>query len=181
MDVKGKFLVANPNIRSGLFSKTVIYITEHGHYGATGMIINKCSDFSVSDVALSCGFNYINRHEKVYIGGPVNRQKAFLLHSDEWYSESTEQLGKRLAITSDTFMLEKMSMGNEPSRWKLAIGMCGWAPDQLDWEIEGFGRPHPSWVVCEARSDLVYSREKNDKLWEQCLETASQQWVDTYF
>lgn len=181
MNVKSKFLVANPNIKNSLFAKTVIYVFEHNQLGAQGLIINKASDFSVTEVASSCGYDYINEEERVYVGGPVSRRNGFLLHSDEWYSLSTEQIGQRLAITSDVTMFEKMSMGNEPTRWKLTIGMCGWAPEQLDWELEGLGRPHPSWVVCEASPELVYSREENDKLWEQCLETAGQQWVEQHF
>ena len=177
----GKFLVANPNMKTSLFSKSVIYVIDHDLDGASGFIINKSSSHTVSDVAMSCGYHFTEFSQNVFVGGPVNRHAAFLLHSDEWYSETTSQVGKRLAITSDTTMFEKLCMGNEPARWKLCIGMCGWAPEQLDWELEGTNRPYPSWIVCEAHPDLIYSTDDNDKIWEQCLEIASQQWVDEFF
>ena len=181
MFVERKFLVANPNIKNSIFAKSVIYIFEHNYQGASGFIINKKSEFGVFDVAMSCGYNFPDTTEPVYVGGPVARRNAFLLHSDEWYASSTQQVGSRLAITSDMTMFDKLCEGNTPAKWKLCIGMCSWAPEQLEWELEGLGRPHPSWVTCDADSSLIYSEDENDKIWEQFLDVAGQQWVDEFF
>ena len=174
MKLQGKVLVSHPNLSAGFFNKSVIYLYQHEAKGALGVILNKRSNFSVADIMAQKGIAYEQGH-MVFTGGPVNQQALQILHSDDWYSQNTLQLPQGLAIRSDTIMMEKIAMGNEPSLWRTFAGMATWGPGQLEAELE---RPN-SWMIAQADYSLIFDYADHEQ-WMKAIETVSQSVMDNY-
>ena len=176
MNCTNKFLVAHPK-QSGFFRNSVILVVDHDQGGASGFIINKPHTMDIQEVSRDIGY-HTDVQDLCYIGGPVHCTAAYLLHSANWYSETTKHV-LDIAVTSDEFMFEKISMGDEPEHSKMLFGVCGWAPGQLDAELEGINKPYPSWVVCDSDLDTVFSKD-TDTVWQDCLERAGNQLFQNY-
>lgn len=178
----GQLLIAHPNLPDNTpFSKSVIYIGHDDEKGVTGLVVNKPSALSVTDFLQRRGFDFINYGHRMRLGGPVNSSSVFMLHSNDWESSSSVDVGKGLSITSDEFMLEKLSMGYVPAYWRIFVGVCSWGAGQLEMELAGQFpyRQENSWLTCEANDHILFNYDGEDQ-WQKALELSSQQMIDSY-
>src|SRR5210317_1650213 len=73
---KGKLLIAEPSILNDKeFNRSVIYLTEHNNDGCIGFILNKPTEFLLSDLIpeINCDF-------RVFSGGPVEQENLYFIH-----------------------------------------------------------------------------------------------------
>lgn len=174
MITPGKLLVSHPNLNNGLFSKSVILITEHYKSGSVGFILNKPSNHKIAEVIQGNSLDLL-QDETLYAGGPMNHGTLILIHSGEWYSSNTLSLPNNISITSDHFMFEKISSGNLPFNYKLATGISGWQPGQLEFELQ-----NQNWLILEPTEDLIYNYA-GVTMWRKALELCASQVVAAYF
>tara|TARA_B110000503_G_scaffold121966_1_gene186059 strand:- start:449 stop:976 length:528 start_codon:yes stop_codon:yes gene_type:complete len=175
MQIKpGNLLVANPSLNGGLFSKSVILISEHHTKGSVGFILNKPSTYKVSDVIQGNSLDIL-KNETLYAGGPLNNGSLILVHSAEWYSSNTMPLPTNVSISSDHFMFEKISMGNLPFNYKLITGISGWQPGQLQFEVD-----KENWLICAPTDNVIYNHA-GVTMWHQALELCASQVVASFF
>lgn len=81
---KDHFLVAAPNMKDPVFSKTVIYLCSHTPEGAMGIVINRGVALSVASLLERVGIDSQNDelHEMMlFDGGPVQVERGFVLHT----------------------------------------------------------------------------------------------------
>jgi putative transcriptional regulator len=181
MGFVGKVLIAHPNLDSPFFRQSVIFVYEDiERQGSQGIILNKPSRFPVKQIFEAKGYD-VDYPEMVHRGGPINEKSVSLLHSGDWTSTNTYPIGN-YSLSSDQFMIEKMSTGNAPTNWRLVGGVCGWGPGQLQAEIEG-SLPHTknkNWLTVPTTDRILFEYD-GDEQWRYGLEIASQQMVDQYF
>lgn len=177
MNYKGKLLVATPELtRDPTFKRSVVYVYEHNDDIVIGLILNKHSGYKINEVVRVHGDMFDHGEEKLYKGGPVSPQSVILLHTDEWYSSNTMQIGNGLAVSSDELMFEKLAMGNEPTNHRLLAGVSSWHPSQLEREIIDW----KAWLVADADPELFFFKD-GDEQWNKALIISSQQMFDQYF
>lgn len=172
---EGKLLVAHPNL-TGFFARTVIFVYQDDPaQGTLGIVLNKPTRYTVEEVINERGLGYYGT-EHVYRGGPVNESAIFLLHEDNWYSSNTMQIGNTgLAITSDSLMIEKLSMDNGPLAWRMCVGVAGWSPGQLQQEMNSI----QGWLTCDANDSIVFAKD-GERQWNQALQLCANQTIDSY-
>jgi putative transcriptional regulator len=160
-----------PQMQDPRFARSVVYLCAHsGEAGAMGLVINKTID------ALTVGELYAhlkiepvrqasipNRPLPVHFGGPVDPGRGFVLHSVDYHEEGTLGIGDEFAMTATLDILRAMSKGEGPRQTLLALGYAGWAPGQLDAEIQANG-----WLSVAADADLVFG-EADDNKWQRAL------------
>ncbi|QFT57537.1 hypothetical protein FIU94_01765 [Sulfitobacter sp. THAF37] len=169
MNLTGKLLVAMPSMGDPRFAHAVIFIADHSHKGAMGLIVNK----PAVDVVLSDVLEQIEtptapaQHElRVHIGGPVETGRGFVLHSPEYRSAmQTMTIADDFAMTATLDVLEDIAAGRGPQRAQLMLGYAGWGPDQLEGEIAQNG-----WLTCEATPEMVFDLEDEQK-WTAALKS----------
>jgi putative transcriptional regulator len=183
-DYVGKVLIAHPNLNQDEpFHRTVIYIYQHDpEKGTIGVITNKKSRFSVADLAADKNIPFGDTSKFLYHGGPVNQQALVMLHTDDWTSSNTAPAGRKLCVSSDEFMIEKLSTGNEPAHWRMFGGMAAWGPGQLEAELSGTWpyRSENSWLIAKAPEQLLFGTD-GDKQWQKCFEISSAQMFAQYW
>jgi putative transcriptional regulator len=67
------------------------------------------------------------------------------------------------AVTATLDILRALGRGEGPRRSLLALGYAGWAPGQLDAEIQANG-----WLSVEADAELVFDDDSDGK-WQRAL------------
>jgi len=136
--VDRQLLIAMPGLADPNFSRGVTLICQHNADGALGIIVNRPSNFTLLDVLAQLG---IQCHDEtlssipVLEGGPVHRERGFVLHETEGEWESSVTLGEHLQLTTSRDILEAIAAGRGPRRFLLALGYAGWAPGQLEDEM----------------------------------------------
>ena len=164
----GVALIAMPGIGDPRFERAVIVICAHDAEHAMGLVLNRPLDGLTSpDLLERLGVSAAASapQEPVLIGGPVERERGFVLHTDDYISaEGTLPVGERLALTATRDVLEAMAdPERRPRRAVLALGYSGWGAGQLEREIR-----ENVWLTCDADEALVFSHDYDHK-WSQAL------------
>lgn len=158
----GQLLIAMPAMTDKRFARSVIYMCLHNEDGAMGLIINKRADnVSFAHLLRELGVIDDNSEDEVpatvldrsiQIGGPVKTEHGFVLHSPEYStSGSTVEIASEIRLTNTVDILKAIARGRGPERSMIALGYSGWAPGQLESEIQANG-----WLSCPADADIVF-------------------------
>jgi len=163
----GQLLVAMPQMMDPRFARSVVYVCAHsGDEGAMGLVINKLLPSVTMDELLShlkVEPGRLDRSRPVHFGGPVEPGRGFVLHSADYREDATLIVGEEFAMTATLDILRAIGKGEGPRRNLLALGYAGWAPGQLDAEMQANG-----WLSVPADADLVFDDDFDAK-WQRAL------------
>ena len=173
--LKGQLLIAHPNLKDRMFTRSVVLILEDGTHGTVGVVLNKPSNFHFKELLQLRGVDCLS-DKVVHCGGPTNSHACTIVHDDDWYSANTHILQRGLAASSDDFMIKKISTGNEPDNYRVFTGLASWSPRQLAHELIRDN----SWLTMVADRPTVFNLN-GEQQWEKALEKCSQQIVDNWF
>ena len=162
-----QFLIAMPGMKDERFARSVIYICAHSEEGAMGLIINQVQEMLFPDLLVQLGVldekqairlppqarDLVIRH-----GGPVDRSRGFVLHSDDYMVESSMPVSDEICLTATVDILRAISSGSGPRRALMALGYSGWGAGQLEHEIAENG-----WLTCPASVDLLFDPDLDRK------------------
>lgn len=165
--LSGKLLIAMPGMGDPRFERSVVYICVHSEDGAMGLIVNKpTGELHFSDLLeqLEIDPGAGSEDMAVFIGGPVEGGRGFVLHSGDYIgNETTLHVDDDFAMTATRDILEDIARGAGPAACLPALGYSGWAPGQLEGELQ-----QNAWLTCDADSAIVFSRDNAGK-WEKAL------------
>jgi putative transcriptional regulator len=158
-----QFLIAMPQMEDSYFADTVTYLWKHNGDGALGIVINKPLEASVADIfdelEIECGIRQgAFREEAVLAGGPVERDKGFIIHDAPKNWESSISVTKEISICTSKSILEDIASGNGPENYLIALGCAGWEAGQLEREIIT-----NAWLTVPADTALIFSRDYENK------------------
>ncbi len=165
----GQMIIAMPSMRDDRFSRTLIYICAHSSEGAMGIVVNQpAANITFPDLLVQLEvipatrlIQLPSRAEtvKVLKGGPVETGRGFVLHSSDFFIESsTLPIDDGICLTATLDILKAIATGEGPSSAVLALGYAGWAPGQLENEIQQNG-----WLHCSADADLIFDARPETK------------------
>ena len=170
----GQMLIAMPSMRDERFERSVIYMCAHSAEGAMGIIVNQLApDIQFSDLLVQ--LEIVPKADLIQLpktvgairvlrGGPVETGRGFVLHSADFFIEnSTLPIDDGICLTATLDILKAIAHGEGPHSAVLALGYAGWAPGQLESEIQANG-----WLHCAADPDLVFGSETEAK-YQQAL------------
>ncbi len=163
---EGQMLVAMPQMTDTRFARSVIYLCAHSSEGAMGLVVNKLVDsITFPDLLQQLGIEAgpDAEHIRVHFGGPVESGRGFVLHSDDYVQDSTLVINQGIALTATVDVLRAMASGQGPRCSLLALGYAGWAPGQLDAEIQANG-----WLHVEPDEGLIFGPDLEGK-WERAI------------
>ena len=163
----GQMLIAMPAMGDERFSRSVIYVCAHSTEGAMGIIVNQpASDIKFPDLLVQLEvipsaerIELPNNDVKILKGGPVETGRGFVLHSADFFIEnSTLPINEGICLTATLDILKAIANGNGPHDAILALGYAGWAPGQLEQEIQENG-----WLHCDADPELIFGTDTDGK------------------
>jgi len=165
----GQFLIAMPGMQDTRFARSVVYLCAHSSDGAMGIMINQpAPQITFRDLLVQ--LNIIPEgteirlpgtagRMQVHRGGPVETGRGFVLHSSDYFIEnSTLPIDEHICLTATLEILKAIAVGNGPQNAMLALGYAGWAPGQLETEIQSNG-----WLHCPATPELIFDTDLDGK------------------
>src|SRR4030067_593759 len=159
----GQLLIAMPAMGDPRFARAVIYMCAHSADGAMGIIINQRAP-NISFTELLEQLNIVPPQDRirlttdlhamaVHLGGPVETGRGFVLHSaDHFKAESTLPIDESVCLTATIDILRDIAKGTGPDKALLALGYAGWAPGQLENEIQANG-----WLNFAAAPEVIFA------------------------
>ncbi|MDQ3139695.1 MAG: YqgE/AlgH family protein [Pseudomonadota bacterium] len=151
--LSGQFLLAMPGIGDPRFEKAVIAMCVHDENGALGIGLGR--------IVPRIGFHALLKQldiapgvapdVAIHLGGPVEPQRGFILHSLDWGGQESVSVAARWALTATLDILRAIAEGRGPSKWVAALGYAGWGADQLEQEMCGNG-----WFATAGNDALLY-------------------------
>jgi len=167
--VKDHFLIATEKMNDNRFEKTVIVMLESNEDGAWGLVINKHLGTMPIALLIDPSLNTEKEREQLYKidipvfwGGPVDVKEIFILHSNEYKSDSTQKYGS-VSISQDYNILFDIAKNKGPEKSLIIFGYSGWGSGQLEGEME---RDH--WILSDIDLSILFNEELNTK-WEKAF------------
>ena len=166
--LSGQMLIAMPGIGDPRFERALVLICAHDDSHAMGIAVNRpVEGLTVPDLLgrLEVRSTIQIPPDLVLLGGPVDRERGFVLHTDDYTSgENSLPIREGISLTATREVLEAMAgQSRPPRRSLLALGYAGWGPGQLEREIR-----ENVWLTCDADETLVFDGDHEQK-WTKAL------------
>ena len=162
--IKDHFLIATEKMKDNRFEKTVIAMLENDKDGAWGLVINKPIGSLPIALLIDPSLNTSEEREELYKinipvfwGGPVETKKIFILHSNEYQSDSTNNYGS-ISISHGYDILFDIAKNKGPEKSLVILGYSGWGDGQLEGEME---RDH--WILSDLDPSIIFDEESSRK------------------
>lgn len=157
--VKGRFLVASPSLVTPFFSQTVILMFEHNEDGAMGVVLNRPTEATVSDIAEQVFSSSLDWDKSIHLGGPVPGP-LLIIHGEEHLAD--QKVIDGVYSTVDPAKVEALLRAREDPCVIIA-NYSGWGPGQLEGEMA-----EDSWLTLPATDALVFSQD-GTSMWDRVL------------
>lgn len=148
-------LIASPSLQEPGFSRSVALVCQHDEDGALGIVVNRPSEYTVGEVLSQMGYeggSEALRSQVVLNGGPVHRERGFVIHDGGPRWDSTLAIGGDLYLTTSREILEAMARGDGPAHAVVALGCAGWGAGQLEQELVS----DHGWLTAPADPSLLF-------------------------
>lgn len=163
-----KCLIATPAIKDPIFASSLVYMCEHSEEGSMGLVVNQETSQVLGDIftqlKIECADESI-RNQPVYIGGPVQLEQGFVLHSSDGDWQSSVEISSGIHLTSSLDILQAIARGKGPTDYLVILGFSGWASGQLESELQ-----QNSWLTSTCNADLLFHEKPEDK-WQVAFDS----------
>jgi putative transcriptional regulator len=163
-NLENQFLIAMPQLGDSYFANTVTYLWKHNEEGALGIVINKPLQACIADIFdeldIVCDIDGERFHmQHVLAGGPVERDKGFIIHDSDNRWESSISITPDISICTSKTILQDIASGSGPNNYLIALGCAGWDAGQLEREIS-----ENAWLTAPADSEVIFSSDYASKV-----------------
>ena len=163
-----KCLIATPAIKDPIFASSLIYMCEHSEQGSMGLVVNHETSQILGDIFeqldIDCD-NPLITSQPVYIGGPVQLEQGFVLHSGGQQWQNTIEVASGIHLTSSLDILQDIAAGDGPDDYLVILGFSCWASGQLESELQ-----QNSWLTSSCDADLLFHQKSEDK-WQVAFDS----------
>jgi putative transcriptional regulator len=162
-------LVAMPSLADPEFSRSVTLVCEHSlEKGALGIVITKPLSMTLGEVFEQMDIQAAQGtlgDQPVLRGGPVHRDRGFVVHRGGSQWGSSHRVSDEIHITTSRDVLEAMARGQGPQDAFIALGYAGWEAGQLEREMRD-----NAWLTLPVDDELVFGvpfEERWQAVWQR--------------
>jgi len=167
LSLQGQLLIASPHMDDPRFAHSVIMMCQHDSQSAMGLVINKrANQLKLGDLyeKLDIGAPRFAAADPVHIGGPVESNRGFVLHSQDHMLPESLSITHEIGLTSSIDILRDITNGTGPAYAIVSLGCAGWSAGQLDREMT-----ENVWLNMPASAELVFETA-HEKLWQRTFD-----------
>jgi putative transcriptional regulator len=161
------FLLSMPQLVDANFHQTVVLLCQHSREdGAFGLVVNRPIRTSGRVMVNLDPPVTIDRELEIWIGGPVEPQRSWMLVGAdvEWEaSEHATRITEGLHLSTSPELLRQVLESSPPPRTRLMVGYSGWGAGQLEQELEA-----SAWLISEIDRDLIFNTPP-ERMWETAI------------
>ncbi len=146
------FLLAMPILAGSYFGDALTYICDHTSRGAMGIMVNRATNLPLAELLRQNGQSpRIGEDVPVLEGGPVEKGRGFVLHSNDVVFEESMKVTETLVLTASRGILDALGEQDGPDRYLVVLGYAGWGPGQLEREMQ-----ESAWLSCPADEHVLF-------------------------
>jgi putative transcriptional regulator len=157
-------LLSMPQMSDPNFAKTVLLLCDYTEEGAFGLVVNRQMDEPAWTVVRTEPEVIINRDLRLWVGGPVEPQRTWVLTADAQGPEDEQREvcpGVILSVSRELTL--SLLQAPPSSQTRLMVGYAGWGPGQLDQEIAA-----SAWLTMPVDPGLIFGIPP-DRMWEAAI------------
>ena len=155
------FLIAMPGLEDPNFSRTVTYVCEHSEQGTMGIVVNRPMELQLGSMLEQLDIQVNSpgtASQPIYIGGPVQTDRGFVLHNGPQTWDSTLRITEGISVTTSRDILEAIALGEGPAATLIALGYAGWSSGQLEHEMVA-----NSWLSGPANDEILFQTPSGER------------------
>jgi len=155
IDLTDHFLIAMPTLGDPNFHQTVTYICSHTEEGAMGIVINRPINVNLGEIFEHMDIQVIDEsasHARVFEGGPVQRERGFVIHQPVGEWDAMLPINSHLGITTSRDIIVAIAEGKGPLNFIVALGYAGWSAGQLEYEMA-----ENAWLSTPADMHIIFN------------------------
>ena len=159
--LSNQLLIAMPGMADPNFNSTVTLVCEHNSHGALGIVINRPMKMNLGGLFEQLALpdsSKTNTDDPVLDGGPVAREKGFVLHEPGQTFGSSVTVSPNIQLTLSRDILDAMAAGSGPSNSLVALGYAGWDSGQLEQEILD-----NTWLTVPPTPEIIFDVPFNER------------------
>lgn len=155
----GRILISEPFLLDPNFQRSVILLTEHNDLGSVGFVLNQPTELNLTEA-----FQDIDGEDIIlYQGGPVELNSLHYIHSNKEIRNSVRVAHNIFWGGDIEEVKEGLRLGAfDPKSFRFFVGYSGWAPGQLEGELE-----QGAWMVSELSSEEIFGNDT--ELWKTAV------------
>ncbi len=158
--VKGRLLVAAPQLQDPNFARSVVLMVDHGEEGALGVVLNRATETRAAEAAEEL-VSLVGEEEPLHVGGPVQTSAIVVVAEFEEDDPAAVIATGSIGLLSSGADMDDVA--DRLGRARAFAGFAGWGPAQLDDEI---GRE--DWIIAPAAPGDVFTADP-EGLWSTVL------------
>jgi len=167
------FLLAMPQMQDPNFARTVVLLCRHEREGAMGLVVNRRTDTRAADLVELEPPPRRDSGLEVWVGGPVEPQRGWLLLGRDPQSDEAVRVADNLFLSASADVLRRLiedeaSAGHEQ---RFFLGYAGWSGGQLESELAA-----SAWLTAPVSRELIF-RTAPERMWEMAIRSLG---VDPY-
>ncbi len=128
-----------------------------------GIVINRPLDVDLGDVLEHMDIEAEDSQASrlpVFEGGPVQRERGFVIHQPVGEWDAMLAISDNLGITTSRDILNAIAIGKGPQKVLIALGYAGWAAGQLEQEMA-----ENAWLSTLADTQIIFNTPP-EKRWQ---------------
>jgi len=154
--LKGQLLIASPTLLASFFTRTVILMLDHSEEGAAGVVLNRPTEVTVTDIAETVFSEPFEWEKPLNLGGPVSGP-LMVLHEVEELADQQVFPGVFNGVETSKI---KRAVTQRLEPCLILANYAGWGPGQLESEFDV-----DSWLTLPATREYVFWSDPRD-LWD---------------
>ncbi len=166
-------LLAMPQMLDPNFARSVVLLCKHEREGAMGLVVNKPTDTRAASLVLLDPPPKRDSGLEVWVGGPVEPQRGWLLLGYDPGNGESMAIGEGLYLSASADVLRRLiEEGEEGSKeQRCFLGYAGWGGGQLESELAA-----SAWLTVDVSKPLVFGGEP-ERMWETAIRSLG---IDPY-
>lgn len=132
-------LLASPTLGDPNFAQAVVLLFHHDENGATGLIVNRPTQQRLGELLDNLGATPRDpafRRARIHSGGPVAEGIGWVVYEGDEGQEESFHVEGDLRVSGSRSVLDELLQRGEAGRFLFLLGYAGWAPGQLETELE---------------------------------------------
>ena len=154
--LKNHFLIAMPSLTDPYFKRSVVYLCEHNTQGAMGFIINYPVKLTLQELLKNAESITHQPNppltEPVFLGGPLDMERGFILHSPTNDDSESTKLNEQLMMSNSNTILSTLGTDKAPEQYIVTLGYASWDSGQLEEEMN-----QNQWLTISCENDIIFN------------------------
>jgi putative transcriptional regulator len=166
-------LLAMPQMVDPNFARSVVRLCKHEKEGAMGLVVNQQTETRAATMVLLDPPPQRDSGLEIWIGGPVEPQRGWLLLGYDPGTPEALAIGEGLYLSASAEVLRKLieNGGDGKTQHRFFLGYAGWGGGQLESELAA-----SAWLTIDVSKDLVFGTAP-ERMWETAIRSLG---IDPY-